>query len=54
MLGYSYLQRADEGEKYNEGEDFVQEAGGEHKVSLISSHYQVDLFPNRMMLLITF
>ena len=30
---------ADEGEKYNEGEDFVQEAGGEHKVSLISSNY---------------
>ena len=45
---------ADEGKKYDEGEYFIQEAGGEHKVSLISSNYQVDLFPNRMMLLITF
>ena len=45
---------ADEGEKYDEGEDFIQEAGGEHKVSLISSNYQVNLFPSRMMLLITF
>ena len=44
----------DEGEKYNEGEDFIQEAGGEHKVSLISLNYQVGLFPNRTTLLITF
>ena len=43
---------ANEGEKYDEGEDFVQE-GGEYKVSFISSNYQVNLFPNRMMLGIT-
>jgi hypothetical protein len=32
----------DEGEKSDEGEDFVEEAGGEHKVSFISSNYNIN------------